>query len=611
MMQSQAERGASVISNGDRPKPLSVEDAVGSAFVQLLAEARDQDQRNDSPNSEVIQAFVKDVRRRKKQPQGFYDDFVDLAATAAVRVLVYGSNCPEDRKDPASLTLYRRMLRLVKRASSGAPLDSVSRPQSVVESPNGLEGDRKVETIERQELLNEAYDSGYSTGFEAGVRAEAAKHQNNPTETEGTYAQGFAAGQRRLMDSEIAFAFARGQIAEQQRIRAYLDEGAIQIGQANGIPGPSLEMAAEPSEVALQTTPLDASTQDPSAQQSDLHSSKDSYFSRTDSPIRPPESTMESDTLKKSPTHPPPAFRYPEPISHGTDGHNFTPPGDPNALTENIKYIKRFPTNLLISIIAEAARQLNAVKLRIQDLEAQFRQRNPSYISQHALPNVHILHESRQEVLSAILANREQLPPMLQELRQLTRARGLRSQIRNDEGTWWEVADDLEAGLDPSSKLAQAVVALPPPGEVPIVHLVGANMNHPTWRPKYALPLQAGWELKGPDENPVWVPPGFGAQRDSLSAAKPASFHPVSVFQDGEGDKEEDDGYQKLMVEITSRVQQSDWDHSSSDEGGDDSDDAGINAAQPPPTKREASQERERPVATAASSRRTKRRRAA
>lgn len=609
----------------------------------------------------------------------------------------------------------------MKRASSGVSLEyvrcctlpprfylltrcsSVPQPQSVAQSPNGLEGDRKVGTIERQELLNEAYDPGYSAGFEAGVRAEAAKHQNNPTETESTYAQGFAAGQRRLMDSEIAFAFARGQIAEQQRIRAYLDEAAIQIGQANKTPETSLEMAAEPPEAALRTTPLDESTQGPPAQQSGRHSSKDSYLSRTDSPIRSPEATVECDALEESPPYSrhiiPPASRYPKPTSQGTDGvrrrivrpklhlrhansqhsvatcvfcglelsqnsmlrhkrrhhaaelaavgvtveqfscwwpgcgqfpyldlnqltthlqrkHNFTPPGEPNAFTENIKYIKRFPTDLLISIIAEAAHQLNAVKLRIQDLEAQIRQRNPSYVSHHALPNVHILHESRQEVLSAILVNREQLPLILQELRQLTRARGLRSQIRSDEGTWWEVADDLEAGLDPSSKLAKAVVTLAPPGEGPTVHLNlnvlsdGPNMNHPAWRPKYALPLQAGWELKGPDENPVWVPPGAGAQINNPSAARPASFPPISAFQDDEDDKEEDDGYQKLMAEITSRVQQSDWDHSSNEDG-DESGDAEEDAVQQHPTKREASQERKRPVATVASPGRTKRRRAA
>lgn len=112
----------------------SIEDAVGNAFLQLLAETngQGQDQRcvlqspflgppptyllcllcpstalyrcvrlltsssNVSPNNEIIQAFAKDVRRRKEEPPGNYDGFIDLAASAAVRVLVYGPNSPDE-----------------------------------------------------------------------------------------------------------------------------------------------------------------------------------------------------------------------------------------------------------------------------------------------------------------------------------------------------------------------------------------------------------------------------------------------------------------------------------------------------------------------------------
>lgn len=49
-----------------------------------------------SPNNETIQAFAQDVRRRKEEPPGTYDGFVDLAASAAVRVLVYGPNSPDE-----------------------------------------------------------------------------------------------------------------------------------------------------------------------------------------------------------------------------------------------------------------------------------------------------------------------------------------------------------------------------------------------------------------------------------------------------------------------------------------------------------------------------------
>ncbi|KAI3397413.1 hypothetical protein diail_10744, partial [Diaporthe ilicicola] len=589
---------------------------------------------------------------------------------------------------------------------------SVLWPRFPGEKIDELRGGRKSEAIERQETLKEAYDSGYSAGFEAGARAEAAKSQKNPTQTDGTYAQGFAAGQRRLMHSEIAFAFARGQQAERRRIRACLDEGehldgGEHIGQVYKTPGGSLEAAKEPSKAALRNGYVDASSPDPPAPHSRQNSSKGSELSRASSSKRPSEVTVASDALISPPlysrhtvphTQPPAATsegtveirrRVGRPRLHLQDvdsrhavatcvfcglelsqnsmlrhkrrhhaaelaavgvplqqfpcwwpgcgqlpdnlvmnqltthlqrKHNFTPPGEPNAFTENIKYIRRMPMNLLISIITEAAQQLNAVKLRIQDLEAQLRRRDPSYVSQHALPNVHILHESRRPVLTVILKNRERLPLIVQELRQLTRARGLRSQMRKDEGTWWEVADDLEAGLEPSSRLAQAVIALSPPGDGPTVQLSpnilsdGPNMNDPSWRPRYTVPFQDGWELKVSDENLVWVPPGAGTHRTKPSAAIPASIHPVTAFQDDEEDEEEDDGYRKLMAEISRRVlddkQQSDWVHTSSDEYREEPDDAEENLvrhASGKTTTREVLQEVKRPMAAAASPRTKKR----
>lgn len=48
------------------------------------------------PNNETVQAFAKDVRRRKEEPPGTYDGFIDLAASAAVRVLVHGPNSTDE-----------------------------------------------------------------------------------------------------------------------------------------------------------------------------------------------------------------------------------------------------------------------------------------------------------------------------------------------------------------------------------------------------------------------------------------------------------------------------------------------------------------------------------
>lgn len=296
--------------------------------------------------------------------------------------------------------------------------------------------------------------------------------------------------------------------------------------------------------------------------------------------------------------------------------HNFSPPGDSNAYTENIKYMKRMPIDLQVSIIAEAAQQLNAVKLRIQDLEARLRRLNPSYASRHGLPDVRQLHESRLPVLSAALTSRGRLPYMIQELRQLTRARGMRSQVRGDEGTWWEVADDLEAGLDPSGMLARAVAALPPPGDGPTVNLnpntffEAPDMSDPSWRPQHVLPLQTGWDVTGPDDNPIWRRVDIGAHTDTSGTAEPA------IKRETEDDEEEG-GYQELMAEISRRVlddkAQSDWNQSSSDEDGDDSGDGDDRAEQDWPDQSDARtepQQRKRPASTTSPPRTIKHRRA-
>lgn len=534
------------------------------------------------------------------------------------------------------------------------------------------------------------------------MQAEASKRQTTSADTEEAYAQGFAAGQRRLMNSEIAFAFARGQRAEQQRIRTYLEEGGEQTRQARDTMEALLEAAAESSERVRETRPASASTPDASARPSRQYSSRESETSHASPPARWQETSNVSDatdsplayphrTESQSQTPAPTSDLAPRPRRRGRprmlpdDGdsrnavatcvfcgvqlsqnsilrhkrrhhpaelaavgvplhscacwwpgcgqlqdnfvhnqltthlqrkHNFSPPGDSNAYTENIKYIRRMPIDLQISTIAEAAQQLNAVKLRIQDLEGRLRRLKPSYVSRHGLPDLRQLHESRPPVLSALLRRRERLPFMIQELRQLTRCRGMRSQVRNDEGTWWEVADDLEAGLDPSGQLARAVAALPPPDDGPTVPLnpntfsEAPNMNHPSWKPQYAMNLQTGWEVTGPDDNPVWKAVGTSVANDKPGAAEPA------VKNEPEDD-EEDGGYRELMAEISRRVlddkAQSDWDQSSSDEGGGESDDAEDDVTRDAPGQSVGRDEprRKRSATTASSTREIKHHKAA
>lgn len=525
---------------------------------------------------------------------------------------------------------------------------------SVVEDDHELQGQREDEAaIARQEALANSYFAGHDAGLEAGKRAEASKHQTASADTEEAYARGFAAGQRRLMKSEVAFAFARGQQAEHQRIRACLEEVGIQDSRARDI----LDACIKSSGSKRDAAPASALTPDASVQQSRQYPSRDSEISRASLPATSPESSIDSGNVDSSLAYsyqavPQTQAQTPAPTSEGAtvplprgrprvlqDGrksvatcvfcgvqvsqnsilrhkrrhhpaelaavgvplhgsacwwpgcgqlqdnfvheqltthlqrkHNYSPPGDSHAFTENIKYISRMPIDLQISIIAEAAQQLNEVKLRIQDLEARLRRLKPLYVSRHGLPDLRQLHESRVPVLSALLNTRDRLPHMIQELRQLTRARGIRSQLRDDEGTWWEVADDLEAALDPSGQLAQAVAALPAPDIGPTVH-VHANtfaeapdMNDPSWRPQYAIPLQTGWDVTGPDDNPVWTRASTGAPGSRGGAAESA----VEL----EAEDDEEDG-QELMAEISRRVlddtAQSDWDQSSSDDDGSES----------------------------------------
>lgn len=578
------------------------------------------------------------------------------------------------------------------------------RPQSVGGDTRASKRRNEAETVQRQEALNVAYGSwyerGYDTGYEAGVKAEVDRRQKT-SDTEEAYTQGFAAGQRRLMNSEIAFAFAKGQQVERERIRTHLEKGGDQTTQAREILE-FLRAPTESSEPVRRTVPPSASTPDVSVQQSRQYSSRGSEISHASPTTRLPEDASASDVIdsplgyshqsepqKRNPApasewatkprrrtgrprlhedgegrhalatcvfcgvqlsqnsilrhkrrqHPAELAAVGVPLrncacwwpgcgqlqdnyvhnqltTHLQRKHNFSPPGDSNAYTENIKYMKRMPIDLQISIIAEAAQQLNAVKLRIQDLEARLRRLRPSYASRHGLPDPHQLHESRLPVLSAALMSRGRLPYMIQELRQLTRARGMRSQVRSDEGTWWEVADDLEAGLDPSGRLARAVAALPPPGDGPTVHLnpntffEAPNMNDPSWRPQHVLPLQTGWDVTGPDDNPVWRRVDTGAQRDTSDTAEPA------IKREAEDD-EEDGGYQELMAEISRRVlddrAQSDWDQSSSDEDGEDSggrDDRAVHDWPDQSDARTETQQRKRPASTTSPPRTIKHRRA-
>lgn len=194
------------------------------------------------------------------------------------------------------------------------------RRRSAGEETHLRDGDHELETVKRQQLLGEAYDAGFSAGFEAGTRREASKRQTNPAEMEGAYAQGFAAGQRRLMNSEIAFVFARGQEAEQQRIRTRLEQVGEQGNQAREILERIPGATAESPGPLRHARPASASTTDAAARDSPQYSSRGSDSSRTSPPARLSEAATASDALNSSliRSHPPmPQMRAPAPASEG------------------------------------------------------------------------------------------------------------------------------------------------------------------------------------------------------------------------------------------------------------------------------------------------------
>ncbi|ROV98080.1 hypothetical protein VMCG_07017 [Cytospora schulzeri] len=636
-MQDQALMGPPAVSGPDATpgtsKSMPIENAIGDAFIQLLVDTQGHGQRNAEFERKTIQSFAEDVRKRRAQPHGTYEDLVDIAATAAARILVYGVDChDESRKDPASLTLYRKMRWLVRRVSSGATSAAGQRAPVTTDVSNG-DGALEFEVIERQELLNEAYDSGYSVGFEAGVRAGTT--QDRQRAPEAIYAEGFAAGQR----------------AEMDRVRTYMAEVSNRTGHAMKITGLNPEPIPQWAQPMRQSEPASSAPRpNPSGDmQWDNRSSR-----RTTSPILPEPSkgAMLSrssgsshgvSTGSKELSQLGPAPEAPIQVRHqarprnGNDSrymivtcvfcgrevtassllrhkkrrhpaelaavgvelqcypcwwpgcgglgdnfvpnqltthlqrkHNFSHPGDSNAFTENIKYYSRMPMDVVISIISEIGQELNAVKERIKSLETQLRKQNLSYVSRHGLPNLNHRHETRQHVLDAMLVDKSLLPLAMQELRQLQRARGMRSQIRHDEGTWWEVADDLEAALNPSGAIARAVAALPPPGDGPTVHMnVGAlvegpNMNDPSWAPRYAPLFQTDWRAATSAEDDfdgVILPPNATIRRTNFEIVIPSLARPASTPQDQVEEEGEKEGFQRLMAEIEQRVVDDDTDN--------------------------------------------------
>lgn len=489
----------------------------------------------------------------------------------------------------------------------------------------------EFEAIERQELLNEAYDSGYSAGFEAGIRAQAA--QDKERTTKDSYAEGFAAGQSTEL-KRVRTYLAGHNVAVPGLLPEHTPhwlqpppqgepvpsaQGSssswnLQTGSQyprGNLPHSRSNPAQEPPKNPLWSNSIDSThgvsrgIAEPSPAPEATMQARTGSRPRNDGDSRlmpvncvfcgrevssnsllrhkkrrhPAELAAAGVELQYHPCWWPGCGMLKDNLvpnqltTHLQRKHNFSHPGEPNAFTENIKYYSRMPRPVVIDIISDLGQELNAVKEHIKSLEAQLRTRNPAYVSRHGLPNLNHMHETRQWVLEHKLSAKALLPLAVQELRQLNRARGMRTQLRHDEGTWWEVANDLEAALNPSGALAQAVLALAPPGDGPTVNMSpgtlveGPNMNDPSWKPRYAPLFQQEWvepSTRDDEMDGVILPPNTTVRRTKFEIVLPSFSRPALTAQDPVEDEEEKEGFQRLMAEIEQRVvddgsQPDDW----------------------------------------------------
>lgn len=142
-------------------------------------------------------------------------------------------------------------------------------------------------------------------------------------------------------------------------------------------------------------------------------------------------------------------------VDHKTTVHNAEAPGDPRAYSRSVRHMRRKRVACRRAIVHDELEALVAVRQRIRRLEEELAARgrgtNTPYVSVHGLDVQTDWTVGEKESGYAATAVR---------LRRLAGLRG-RRQFRSDRrGSWHQVADDLEAGLHPGSRLAQALDAL-------------------------------------------------------------------------------------------------------------------------------------------------------
>lgn len=220
-------------------------------------------------------------------------------------------------------------------------------------------------------------------------------------------------------------------------------------------------------------------------------------------------------------------------VDHMSSVHNAEAPGDPRAYSEDQAYLGRKRADCRRAIVRAELAALTGVRQRIRRLEEELAARHAGtdtpYVSVHGLDvqTDWSFDEDAADVETIV------------RLRRLGRATGRRQFRSVQPGTWHQVADDLEAGLHPGSRLAQALdfARRSQAGD-------GAGGHRPPRDYHASRPEQgdAGMVPLAPGQQPARRPRGAppGMRRGVASRAEPKPPGKGERLEEEEEDKDEE-----------------------------------------------------------------------
>lgn len=140
-------------------------------------------------------------------------------------------------------------------------------------------------------------------------------------------------------------------------------------------------------------------------------------------------------------------------VDHMHSTHNAEAPGSRRARTTDKAYIGRKKAAVRQAIVADLREELEMVCEHIDELEETLKERATANGTTYS--SVHGLDTKFNWAVSFPNGTRD--AEAVARIRRLARMTGSRRFRTNRPGTWQQVADDLEAGLDPHSRKAKAL----------------------------------------------------------------------------------------------------------------------------------------------------------